>query len=69
METNQFVHVLKGVQQGRGPGYDDKMSKLAEFSRKKGLCSLIEMAAAPVLSALRVFAADFAAAAGNGPST
>jgi NADH-quinone oxidoreductase subunit F len=64
METNQFVHVLKGVQAHKGPGYEDKLVKLAEFSRKKGNCSLIEMAAAPVTSALRVFAADFAAAAG-----
>lgn len=67
MQTNQFVHVLQGVQQGRGPGYGDKLQKLAEFARKKGLCSLIEMAAAPVLSALRVFAGDFAAAAGSAP--
>ncbi len=64
METNQFVHILKGVQNAKGPGYDDKLVKLAEFSRKKGFCSLIEMAAAPVTSALRVFAADFAKAAG-----
>ena len=66
METNQFVHVLKAVQAGKGPGYDAKMTKLAEFSRKKGRCSLIEMTAAPVISALRVFADDFAAAAGPG---
>ena len=66
METNQFVHILKAVQQHKGPGYDDKVRKLAEFSRKKGFCSLIEMAAAPVVSALTVFAADFAAAAGPG---
>jgi NADH:ubiquinone oxidoreductase subunit F (NADH-binding) len=66
METNQFVHVLKGVQQGGGPGYAEKLQKLADFNRKKGFCSLIEMAAAPVLSAIRVFAADFARAAGGG---
>jgi NADH:ubiquinone oxidoreductase subunit F (NADH-binding) len=64
MQTNQFVHVLQGVQQGGGPGYGDKLQKLAEFARKKGFCSLIEMAAAPVLSAVRNFAADFARAAG-----
>ncbi|MBL8736088.1 MAG: NADH ubiquinone oxidoreductase [Planctomycetes bacterium] len=64
METNQFVHILKGVQQQKGPGYDDKIQKLAEFSRKKGFCSLIEMAAAPVVSAVKLFAADFAHAAG-----
>jgi NADH-quinone oxidoreductase subunit F len=67
METNQFVHILKGVQAKKGPGYDDKIRKLAEFTRKKGFCSLIEMAAAPVVSALKVFALDFAAAAGPAP--
>jgi NADH-quinone oxidoreductase subunit F len=64
METNQFVHILKGVQQGMGPGYQEKLQKLADFNRKKGFCSLIEMAAAPVLSAVQVFAADFARSAG-----
>jgi NADH-quinone oxidoreductase subunit F len=64
METNQFVHILKAVQQQKGPGYDEKLTKLADFSRKKGFCSLIEMAAAPVLSAVKLFAADFATAAG-----
>ncbi len=64
METNQFVHILKAVQGKKGPGYADKLAKLAEFSRKKGFCSLIEMAAAPVLSAVSAFALDFAAAAG-----
>jgi NADH-quinone oxidoreductase subunit F len=65
METNQFVHILKGVQAGKGPGYEDKLRKLAAFARKKGFCSLIEMAAAPVLSAVRVFEGDFARAAGG----
>ena len=64
METNQFVHILRGVQAGKGPGYADKLNKLAEFSRKKGQCSLIEMAAAPVLSAVQCFADDFARVAG-----
>jgi NADH:ubiquinone oxidoreductase subunit F (NADH-binding) len=64
METNQFVHILEGVGAGKGPGYAEKLQKLADFNRKKGNCSLIEMAAAPVLSAVQRFAADFAAAAG-----
>ena len=68
MQTNQFVHILKAVQGGKGPGYDDKLTRLAEFSRKKGFCSLIEMAAAPVLSAVKAFAPDFAAAAGPAPT-
>ena len=63
METNQMVHVIKAVQGGKGPGYDDKLQKLAAFARGKGHCSLIEMAAAPVISALSLFADDFAAAA------
>jgi NADH-quinone oxidoreductase subunit F len=65
METNQFVHVLQGVRAGQGPGYREKIEKVAAFARKKGLCSLIEMAAAPVLSGLRLFADDFARAAGG----
>jgi NADH:ubiquinone oxidoreductase subunit F (NADH-binding) len=64
METNQFVHILKAVEAGKGPGYDEKLRKLAEFTRKKGFCSLIEMAAAPVLSAVKCFGPDFARAAG-----
>jgi NADH-quinone oxidoreductase subunit F len=64
METNQFVHVLQGVRAGKGRGYDEQVRKIATFARKKGYCSLIEMAAAPVLSALDVFAEDLARAAG-----
>jgi NADH-quinone oxidoreductase subunit F len=64
METNQFVHVLKGVQQKKGPGYREQIDKVAAFARGKGHCSLIEMAAAPVRSALALFADDFARAAG-----
>lgn len=66
METNQFVHILEAVQAGKGPGYAEKLTKLAAFTRGKGLCSLIEMAAAPVLSAVTHFADDFARAAGRG---
>jgi NADH:ubiquinone oxidoreductase subunit F (NADH-binding) len=65
METNQIVHVLAGVRERKGPGYGDKLRKLAAFAKGKGRCSLIEMAAAPVLSALDVFADDFARAAGG----
>lgn len=68
MQTNQFVHILQGVRQGGGPGYAEKLNKLADFARKKGFCSLIEMSAAPVLSALSCFADDFARAAGPPPA-
>jgi NADH:ubiquinone oxidoreductase subunit F (NADH-binding) len=64
MQTNQVAHVLAGVQAGKGPGYQEKIEKVTAFARGKGLCSLIEMAAAPVLSALRLFPEDFARAAG-----
>ncbi|MCA8956708.1 MAG: SLBB domain-containing protein [Planctomycetes bacterium] len=69
METNQIAHVLAGVRAGKGPGYAAQIEKVTAFARGKGHCSLIEMAAAPVLSALRLFADDFAAAAGPGAPT
>ncbi|MCA8942162.1 MAG: SLBB domain-containing protein [Planctomycetes bacterium] len=65
METNQLVHVLKGVQAAKGPGYREQITKITDFARGKGRCSLIEMAAASIVSALDVFADDFAAAAGG----
>jgi NADH:ubiquinone oxidoreductase subunit F (NADH-binding) len=68
METNQFVRVLEGVAAGKGPGYAEQIRKISAFARGKGFCSLIEMAAAPVLSALELFADDFAATAGPGGS-
>ena len=64
METNQMAHILRGVQAGKGPGYAPKLEKLAAFARGKGKCSLIEMAAAPVLSAVQLFAAELEASAG-----
>ena len=66
METNQLVHILKGVQAGKGPGYVEQIEKITGFARGKGHCSLIEMAAAPILSALKVFEVDLEAAAGSG---
>jgi NADH:ubiquinone oxidoreductase subunit F (NADH-binding) len=68
METNQFVHILQGMQAGSEKAWAEKLHKLADFARKKGLCSLIEMAAAPVLSAAKLFADDFARAAAAGPA-
>ena len=66
METNQLVHVLKGVRAAKGPGYAEQIEKITAFARGKGRCSLIEMAAAPIRSAVEVFAEDFAAAAAGG---
>lgn len=65
METNQFVHVLAGVQAGKSGDWRGNLEKVAAFSRGKGWCSLIEMAAAPVLSAARLFEKEFAARAGS----
>ncbi|MCC6781624.1 MAG: NADH-quinone oxidoreductase subunit F [Planctomycetes bacterium] len=66
METNQFVHVLQAVRAGKGGDFAAPIRKVADFARKKGLCSLIEMAAAPILSALELFADDLARAARGG---
>jgi hypothetical protein len=62
METNQFAHAMKAAAERRGADIRGPCEKVAAFAFRKGWCSLIEMAAAPVLSALRVFADDFAAA-------
>ncbi len=63
METNQLVHILKGVQEGKGPGYAAQIQKITNFARGKGHCSLIEMAATPIVSAVKLFAQDFEAKA------
>lgn len=65
METSQFVHLLEQARAGREPAVLAKAEKLAAFTRGKGRCSLIEMAAAPVLSGVRLFAEDLARAAGD----
>lgn len=65
METNQLVHILAGVCEGKGPGYREQIAKITTFARGKGRCSLIEMAAASIVSSLDVFAEDYIAAAGG----
>lgn len=52
METNQIAHVLKGVAEGKEGDYRGAIEKVCAFARGKGQCSLIEMAAAPILSGL-----------------
>lgn len=64
METNTLAAVLQQVRGGAAGDYAAQIAKIAAFTRGKGLCSLIEMAASPVLSALRLFPDDFARAAG-----
>lgn len=62
METNAFVTILKKIQAGEGdPAMLEQIENVANFSRGKGDCGLIHMAAAPVLSAVKHFPADFEA--------
>ncbi|MCH8017339.1 MAG: NADH-quinone oxidoreductase subunit F, partial [Acidobacteria bacterium] len=62
METNAFVTILKKIQAGEAdPAMLQQIEKVANFSRGKGDCGLIHMAATPVLSALKYFLADFEA--------
>ena len=66
METNTFVAVLEKVARGEAGDYAGQVEKIAGFTAKKGFCSLIEMAATPVRSGLRLFADDFARHAATG---
>ncbi len=66
METNTIAAVLGKVAAGEPGDYRGQVEKVAAFTRKKGFCSLIEMAAAPVLSALAAFPEDFEAHAKTG---
>ena len=59
METNTLAAVLGQVMQGSAGDYAAQIEKITSFARGKGYCSLIEMAAAPVSSALRLFPEDF----------
>ncbi|MBI3817248.1 MAG: SLBB domain-containing protein [Planctomycetes bacterium] len=63
METNTLAMVMKNVAAGNGGEYAAQIDKIINFAKGKGYCSLIEMAAAPVQSALALFPEDFAAAA------
>jgi NADH:ubiquinone oxidoreductase subunit F (NADH-binding) len=66
METNTIAGVLKKVKAAEAGDYNAQIQKIAKFTRGKGNCSLIEMAAAPVLSALELFPEDFAHHAEHG---
>ena len=68
MATSQFANILAGVRAAKGPGYEAQIRKMVNFSKGKGRCSLIAMSTSAITSALSVFAEDFAAAAGPGPS-
>lgn len=66
METNTIAAVLRKVKAGEAGDYRAQIEKIASFARGKGHCSLIEMAAAPALSALQLFPDDFAHHAEHG---
>lgn len=64
MATSQFANILAGVRAGKGPGYEAQIHKVVNFSKGKGLCSLIAMSTGAITSGLEVFAEDFAEVAG-----
>ena len=66
METGTLAAVMKQVRDGQAGDYAAQIDRITSFTRGKGLCSLIEMAAAPALSALRLFPEDFAHHAAHG---
>jgi len=66
METATIAAVFQKVAAGEAGDYLAQVEKITAFARGKGNCSLIEMAAAPALSALRLFPEDFAAHARSG---
>lgn len=66
METNMFENLLKQIKAGGGnPALLDQFEKVAEFNRGKGRCSFISMAAAPVVSAVKLFRSEFETASGD----
>jgi NADH-quinone oxidoreductase subunit F len=66
METATIAAVFQKVAAGEAGDYTAQIEKITAFARGKGNCSLIEMAAAPALSALRLFPEDFGAHAKTG---
>lgn len=61
METSSLVKVLEQIANGQGrKAHLLQVAKCTAFAKSKGgLCSLIHMAAAPVVSALELFPEDF----------
>jgi len=66
METATIATVFQRAAAGEPGEYAAQVEKIAAFTKGKGNCSLIEMAAAPALSALRLFPGDFDAHAKTG---
>jgi NADH:ubiquinone oxidoreductase subunit F (NADH-binding) len=62
METNMLATLLDRIQQGKGDAsLFEQFQKIIDFNRGKGFCALINMPGPPILSALRLFRADFEA--------
>ncbi len=60
METNMLASMLERIDQGKADAaLFDQFQKVIDFNRGKGFCALINMPAAPVLSALRLFRDEF----------
>ena len=60
METSMLVTMLDRIQQGKGDAtLFGQCEKVLDFNRGKGYCALINMPGPPVLSAIRLFRADF----------
>ncbi len=66
METATIAAVFQKAASGEAGEYAAQVEKIAAFTKGKGNCSLIEMAAAPALSALRLFPGDFESHAKTG---
>jgi hypothetical protein len=64
METNQFVHILKAVQQRQGPRLRRQAHQTRRVLAQEGQLLADRDGGRPVLSAVKCFAADFARAAG-----
>jgi NADH-quinone oxidoreductase subunit F len=59
-ETGMISTMLDRIHQGKGDAaLLDQFQKIFDFNRGKGYCALINMPAAPVMSALRLFRDEF----------
>ena len=60
METNTIAMALRQLSSGSGGRKSlQQIEKVTQYAQGKGKCSLLNMAAAPVLSAMRLFEGDF----------
>ncbi len=60
METSALATLMSKVHQGQVPAAAlDQISKLLDFNKGKGNCSLVNMPGPPLLSALKLFPEDF----------